>query len=79
MTQTTVERVQPVCTLIHAATPLLSNPCAAEDTARATTVEEKLDAHFVQDDNQVMRWESDEVGKCCGGEVMRREIDEVGK
>jgi len=56
VTSTTVTRVQPQCKLIQAATPLLTNPDAAQDVARATSVEDKLDANFIQDDSQIMRF-----------------------
>ena len=55
ITDTTLTRVQPRCGLIHAATALLSNPEAARDVNAATSVEEKLDAQFVQDEDQIMQ------------------------
>lgn len=56
ITELTVRRVSPLCKMIHSATPLLNNPQAARDVEQAVGVEEKLDAHFVQDENSTMRF-----------------------
>lgn len=51
-----VQRVSPLCKMIHSATPLLSNPEAAAAVEEAVGVEEKLDAQFVQDESSMMRF-----------------------